>query len=241
MLCSFTGISCPYRLWYCAFVGRGKKTCWETWRKFPDVTKTLWLLFHTPPTILNSAVKVLERFLCCCMTAIVDVRLWMLLAKSSSVAKAKQSTTFHQHVMHYCSIYAMPLTKLVISGVEDPSCRVRLTGAGMRSITVGSLYWWPLQMCYVWHSLHCPVYVWWWLPTADLITHLMSSSQNVCNFTSSHTFSRFVYSHFHLCFIFCGLYPIWLQHISVNSFLTAVYTSALALNCILVTHVQTAE
>jgi hypothetical protein len=31
-----------------AFVGRGKKTCWEIWKKYPEVTDTFMHLFLTP-------------------------------------------------------------------------------------------------------------------------------------------------------------------------------------------------
>jgi len=45
-----------------AFVGRGKKTCWEMWKKFPEVTQTFSELFNMPSAICDSSLAVLQRF-----------------------------------------------------------------------------------------------------------------------------------------------------------------------------------
>ena len=45
-----------------AFVGRGKKTCWEVWNKFPEITDIFVELFHTPIYISDFCLARLQRF-----------------------------------------------------------------------------------------------------------------------------------------------------------------------------------
>jgi len=45
-----------------AFVGRGKKTCWEAWNKYPEVTTVFSELNNLPPLISNPCLTVLECF-----------------------------------------------------------------------------------------------------------------------------------------------------------------------------------
>ena len=45
-----------------AFVGRGKKTCWEIWKKCPQVTDTFIKLLETPQLISDNMLKVLQHY-----------------------------------------------------------------------------------------------------------------------------------------------------------------------------------
>jgi hypothetical protein len=45
-----------------AFVGRGKKTCWDVWKKYPEVTDTFIDLFLVPGVISESIATDLQRF-----------------------------------------------------------------------------------------------------------------------------------------------------------------------------------
>jgi len=56
-------VSCLYRLWYSAFSGRGKKTCWDTWTSFPEVTSAFTELSVAPSSqITEDCMTLLERY-----------------------------------------------------------------------------------------------------------------------------------------------------------------------------------
>ena len=44
------------------FAGRGKKTAWDTWAVFPEVTEAFWSLSEAPREISENAMILLERF-----------------------------------------------------------------------------------------------------------------------------------------------------------------------------------
>jgi len=45
-----------------SFAGRGKKTAWETWKVFPEVTEAFEELLHMPAEISEETMALLERF-----------------------------------------------------------------------------------------------------------------------------------------------------------------------------------
>jgi hypothetical protein len=45
-----------------AFVGHGKKTCWEVWRRYPGVTESFIELFNRPEIISDTCLVALQRF-----------------------------------------------------------------------------------------------------------------------------------------------------------------------------------
>ena len=57
ILDSFTGCDTTS-----SFAGRGKKTAWNTWRVFPDVTQAFQCLLLMEDDINESAMSLLERF-----------------------------------------------------------------------------------------------------------------------------------------------------------------------------------
>ena len=49
------------------FAGKGKKTAWNTWTVFPDVTDAFLLLTNAPQSIPNNTFDLLEKFCCSCV------------------------------------------------------------------------------------------------------------------------------------------------------------------------------
>jgi hypothetical protein len=45
-----------------AFVGRGKKTCWEVWMKNPFITPSFIEFFHSPEIVSDACLAALQRF-----------------------------------------------------------------------------------------------------------------------------------------------------------------------------------
>ena len=46
-----------------SFGGRGKKTAWDTWMTFGDVTRAFCALAATPePNVVDECIEVLERY-----------------------------------------------------------------------------------------------------------------------------------------------------------------------------------
>src|SRR6218665_642352 len=64
-----------------AFVGGGKKTCWEVWNKYPDVTEVFNELSKLPPFISNTFLTAIECF---------TVRLYDFSSHSSSVNSTRR-------------------------------------------------------------------------------------------------------------------------------------------------------
>ena len=44
------------------FAGRGKKTAWDIWGLFPELTTTLLILSLSPEVVDNACLAVIERF-----------------------------------------------------------------------------------------------------------------------------------------------------------------------------------
>lgn len=55
--CSFTG--CDRTSSFC---GRGKKTAWDTWRVYPEITEAFNEMLHMPQELSDLSLSQLERF-----------------------------------------------------------------------------------------------------------------------------------------------------------------------------------
>ena len=70
--CTLTGCSeikgspyvpCLYRLWYCVFfANRGKKTAWNIWKTFDNLTEAFHSVIVDPDTITEEVLSIIEHF-----------------------------------------------------------------------------------------------------------------------------------------------------------------------------------
>ena len=89
-----------------SFGGRGKKTAWNTWQVFPDVTPAFERLLLMEGCISESVMSVLERFVVLLydrtsdMLNVNDARKWPFTQKSRSLENIPPTLeTLRQHIM----------------------------------------------------------------------------------------------------------------------------------------------
>lgn len=100
-----------------AFVGRGKKTCWEIWNKFPAVTAAFIALYSTPVAVPDSCLGTLERFFVMLYDTKSTCSIQSILHAGNFLhRKAKLLTTSHQLKMHWCNILDGLFIKLAMYG-----------------------------------------------------------------------------------------------------------------------------
>jgi hypothetical protein len=80
------------------FAGKGKKTCWETWKAFPEVTTAFKVMMQCPEQIDSITMGLLERF----------VVLMYCRTSAAETVNIARKTLFTQK---NCNIEAIPPTK----------------------------------------------------------------------------------------------------------------------------------
>jgi len=115
-----------------AFVGRGKRTCWDAWNKFPEATKAFVELFHSPH-ISDTTLATLQRFVVilydanCSCSSVNAARGKLFAAKGKPLEHIPPTLdALLQHIKRalYRLVYGVSLCWL------NPVCQVRVHGDG---------------------------------------------------------------------------------------------------------------
>jgi hypothetical protein len=117
-----------------AFVGRGKKTCWEVWQKNPDVTAAFEELGTLPATISPQALALVERYVVLLYDRSCNCSTVNAARKKLFAQKARLLITSHQLRMLFCFTLSVLLTRLGMCGVKHlfpfRSYQVLVNGVG---------------------------------------------------------------------------------------------------------------
>ena len=85
-----------------SFCNHGKKTAWETWSNYNEVTNEFNLLSDKPSEdCVKESVENIERFSSYCMTEAVSACVLMQQEKICSLGKDDPLTIYHLVLLHY--------------------------------------------------------------------------------------------------------------------------------------------
>ena len=109
------------------FGGRGKRTAWNTWKVFPDVTAAFEHLLLTEDNLSESVISVLERFVILLydrtsdLALVNDARKWLFTQKSWTLNNIPPTqAALRQHIKR-ASYQANCWNKAMIPNPEFPS------------------------------------------------------------------------------------------------------------------------
>ena len=89
-----------------SFAGRGKKTAWEIWKVFPEVTDASEELLHMPSDVSEESKSLLERFVVLMYDRASDIMEMndaskqLFARKSRALDNIPMQAALQQHIKH---------------------------------------------------------------------------------------------------------------------------------------------